>query len=268
VHPAPADRGAAIPPGELTTCRRPNPEARLRLYCFPFAGAGSWQLFDSWADDLPGDIRRDVEIWTVDVRGGEGSRATRLPELLSDVFVPLTSQLVAPYVFYGHSMGALVCFEYARRLHSEGLPDPEHLIVGGHRGPRLPYRRPPVHELPDHVVLDRLATLDGTPEEVLRDPEVMALFLPRLRADLAICETYAYGPGPPLPCSLTAFGGHQDPDVSREDILAWRAETGASFSAHMFPGGHFFPQQARTLVLDIVARDLRRVLRRIPADRP
>jgi medium-chain acyl-[acyl-carrier-protein] hydrolase len=109
--------------------------------------------------------------------------------------------------------------------------------------------------------------LDGTPPEVLREPELLELVLPRLRADLAVCETYDYQPEPPLSCSITALGGTSDPEVDRDDLRAWGEQTTTGFSVYTFPGGHFFPQTAHNLVLRVVTEDLRRMLRRQPMGR-
>jgi medium-chain acyl-[acyl-carrier-protein] hydrolase len=239
--------------------------ARLRLYCFPFAGVGSWHLFRSWAAELPADLQRDVELWSVDARQDEdaGSPATDLHQLVGELLATADPG-AEPYAFFGHSMGALVSFELARALRERGRPGPVHLVVSGHRAPQLPDPHPPVHALPESEIIAKLRRLEGSPPEVLGDPDLMELFLPRLRADLAACETYTYESGPPLPCSLTALGGAEDPEVGRKDLLAWREQVNGAFSLHFFPGGHFFPQNAQELVLRVLAQDLRRVLRRIP----
>jgi surfactin synthase thioesterase subunit len=251
----------------LATCRRPNPDARIRLYCFTYAGAAAWPLFSAWADSLPPDVRRHAELWSVDVRAREdpgAPAATDIGPLLDGLVADLAPDRAPPFVFFGHSMGALVGFELARRLRAAGQGGPAHLIVSGHRAPQVPYPHPPVAGLPDEVVLAKLAKLDGTPGDVLDEPELMALFLPRLRADLAVCESYAYAGDDPLACSLTALGGTADPEVTRDELAAWRAQTTGSFSLRLFPGGHFFPQTAEALVRQAVADDVRRALRRIP----
>src|SRR5664279_941119 len=236
----------------------------LDLYCFPYAGARTWPVFDAWATDLPDDVRTGVRFWSVDVRvdprdgASEGApMLTSLPDLLDDLLTTFSRGLHAPYVFVGHSMGALVSFELARMLRARHLSGPEHLVVSGHRAPQLPHRRPPVHGEPASVLLKRLMELDGTPPEVLEEPELMELILPRLRADLAVCETYSYRPEAPLPCSITALGGTSDPEVDRDDLQAWSEQTSSAFSFHTFPGGHFFPQTAHQLVLRVLTEDLR-----------
>jgi medium-chain acyl-[acyl-carrier-protein] hydrolase len=251
---------------DVATCGKPNPDARLRLYCFPFAGAGTW-AYTSWVDELPTDIQRETELWSVNLPGRKSGRNespfTALPPLIEALTPAVGPHLKAPYAFFGHSMGALVGFELACRLRTQGRAGPVHMIVSGHRAPQLPDRHPPVHRLRDPEILAKLRALGGTPEDVMRNPELIKLFLPLVRADLTVCETYAYEHREPLDCSVTAFGGNDDPEVSREELSAWRRRTRESFSLHMFPGGHFFLQSAQSLVLRVLAQDLRQVLRRI-----
>lgn len=161
-----------------------------------------------------------------------------------------------PFAFFGHSMGSLVAFELARELVRRGGPVPRLVFVSGRRAPQVPNREEPLHSLPDPEFLVRLRELNGTPEEVLRNRELMELLLPLLRADFTLNETYVYRPGPPLPIGLSALGGVADPEVGRADLEAWRAETGAGFRLRMLPGDHFFLNSARRLVTEAVARDL------------
>jgi medium-chain acyl-[acyl-carrier-protein] hydrolase len=254
--------------GSRSANTRAGDEAILDLYCFPYAGAATWAVYDSWSQELPDDICSDVRIQTVDIRAtasrNERPASTSLPALVDDLLENFDEQLRPPFILLGHSMGALISFEIARALRRRNLAGPEHLIISGHRAPQLPRRRSPVHAESDSVLLARLRELDGTPPEVLQNRELLELFLPRLRSDLTICETYDYQPEPPLSCSITALGGTRDPEVDRDDLRAWGNQTTSAFSFYTFPGGHFFPQTAKNLVLRVVAEDLRRVQRRLP----
>ena len=80
--------------------------------------------------------------------------------------------------------------------------------------------------------------------------------LPFLRADFELCDTYAYQPDAPFDCPLTAFGGLGDGGVRREDLEAWREHTTGPFSLRMFPGEHFFINDSRPLLLQVLAREL------------
>lgn len=239
---------------------RPSPAARLRLFCFPHSGAGA-STFTAWAGVLPPVF----EVCAVQLPGREARLGeppfTRLGPLLDAIEAGLGPHLAGlPFAFFGHSLGALVSFELARRLQARGQ-GPAHLFVSGHPAPHLPDREPPTHALPEAEFLARLRQLNGTPPEVLDHPALRDLIVPILRADFAVCDTYTFTPGEPLTCSLSAFGGLQDPHARRDELEAWRVHTRSTFAARMFPGDHFYINSARPLLLRMVARELDQWLR-------
>jgi medium-chain acyl-[acyl-carrier-protein] hydrolase len=238
------------------TFPRPNPRARLRLFCFPYAG-GSSLTYRKWPDGLPAD----VEVCPVQLPG-RGNRLrepayTQLPPLIETLSVALSPYFDVPFAFFGHSMGATIGFELARQLRSARAPEPFHLFVSGRRAPQCPETDPPSYELPEPLFIEELRRLDGTPQEVLEHPELMQFLLPLLRADFQLIQTYAYDPGPPLSCPITAFGGDRDPDAGRDLLEPWREQTTSDFSLQMFPGGHFFLHASGPLLLQSIARKLR-----------
>jgi medium-chain acyl-[acyl-carrier-protein] hydrolase len=254
---------------DLIACQWPNPSARLRVFCFPFAG-GAASTFNTWAKELPPDVRAQSEFCAIQLPGRESNmRASPFDGLapMIDALVPaIERHSQIPFVFLGHSMGALVSFELARMMRRRGMPCPTHMVVSAHRAPQLPDRLPPIHELPDPEFVAKLRDFGGTPEAVLKSPELMELLLPVLRADFAVCEGYVHTSEEPLGCPITAFGGNADVQVGREELAGWHAQTSNSFSMHMFPGAHFFIQSAHALVLRVLAQDLRQVLRRLPSE--
>jgi medium-chain acyl-[acyl-carrier-protein] hydrolase len=153
-------------------------------------------------------------------------------------------------------MGGLVSFELARLLRKKYGKSPVHLFISGYRAPQVPDPDPPIHDLPEPEFLEALRRLNGTPEVVLGNTELMQILLPALRADFAVIETYAYTPESPLACPITAFGGLQDREVSCEDLKAWQQQTNAAFSLQMLPGDHFFLQSAQPLLLQSLSQEL------------
>jgi len=237
--------------------RKPNPQARLRLFCFPYAGTGA-ALFRTWWNDLPAY----VEVCPVQFPG----RGTRLMETPFTQLSPLVETLAQalgplldkPFAFFGHSLGALVGFELARQLRRQSGAQPVRLFASAARAPQIPPRHRPIHALPDEEFLEELRRLNGTPGEVLEHPELMEIMLPALRADFAVYETYAYSPELPLTCCISSFGGLQDRRVSCDDLGAWREQTTASLSLRMFPGGHFFLNAVQPLLLQVLSQELHR----------
>jgi medium-chain acyl-[acyl-carrier-protein] hydrolase len=233
--------------------RKPDPQSRLRLFCFPYAGAGAL-IFHKWSDALP----RDIEVCPIQLPG-RGTRLTEPPftklpglvEALARVLVPLLDK---PFAFFGHSLGALIGFELARQIRRQHGLHPVRLFVSAGRAPQIPHRARPIHTLPDNEFLTELRRLNGTPRELLDHEELMEVMLPILRADFALYETYLYSAEPPLTCPISAFGGLQDRKVSASDLEAWRSQTSASFSLRLSPGDHFFLKEP--LLLQALSQEL------------
>ncbi len=239
----------------LVTLRSGRP-ARMRLICFPYAGGGT-SIFRNWAGHIP----EDIEICSVQLPG-KGIRLgepppRRLPVVAADLAGLLAGTTTQPYSFFGYSLGALIAFELSRSLRACGCPGPAHLFVAAHRAPQLPSTHKKIHHLPRAEFIEELTRFDGTPESVLRNPELMDVLLPGIQADFEMYETYAYRADLPLACPITAFGGDADRSVPHHALEAWRCQTTGPFRAQLFPGGHFFLNQMLPSLLCELSRDLR-----------
>jgi medium-chain acyl-[acyl-carrier-protein] hydrolase len=244
------------------TSSRSNPNAKLRLFCFPYAG-GAASTFSSWSKSLTSD----VDICPIELPG-HGYRLAerpfnRLKPLIKELAQTLLPYLDRPFAFFGHSMGGLVSFELAHKLSTDYNLSPIHLFVSGRRAPQIPESEPPIHHLPEPEFLNELRRLNGTPEAVLKNAELMELFQPILRADFAAIETYVYTPKPRLNCPITVLGGLQDFEVSCENLEAWREQTNANFSIQIFQGDHFFIHSNRSTLLQFLNQELQTIVSRI-----
>jgi medium-chain acyl-[acyl-carrier-protein] hydrolase len=201
-----------------------------------------------------------VEVCPVQLPG----RETRFREPAFTELAPLVEALAGslrpyldrPFAFFGHSMGALLAFELARRLQRDHGPQPVRLVVSGCGAPQTRTSHTAIHALPAAEFREELRRLNGTPAAVLDNDELMDLVLPTLRADFSLCETYAHAAGPPLACPITALGGLGDDTVSRQELDAWREQTTGPFRLRMLPGDHFFLNSARPLLLQALIQDL------------
>ena len=232
-----------------------NRSARLRLFCFPYAGAGA-SVFNSWVDHLS----LEVELCAVQLPGRESRYSepfcvdlALLVQSLIPVLQPFTD---IPFAFFGHSMGGLISFELARECRRQHQQGPVHLIVSGCRAPQLPDPHPPISGELDPAFIAHLRQYGGTTETVLENNELMEVLLPLLRADFAMCEAYSYSREEPLNCSVSAFGGKEDRRVSVEELSAWQFQTSGSFELHTFPGQHFYIHYSQLPFLNALSRDL------------
>ncbi|HJR00341.1 MAG TPA: alpha/beta fold hydrolase [Methylomirabilota bacterium] len=235
---------------------KPRSRARRRLLCVPYAGVGP-SAYRQWGEALPADI----EVGVVHLPGREGrlreAPFTRIEPLIDAATEALRPYLDLPFAMFGHSMGALVAFELARRFRDDRGITPTHLFVSGRRAPQLPARHPAITHLPDDEFVKEIRRrYNGIPDEVLRHPDLLALLLPGLRADLSVIEAYAHRPGSPLGCPIAAFGGLADPEATEAELVGWRQQTTGALSVRMFPGGHFFVQSAHEELMRILTDEL------------
>lgn len=234
---------------------RPNPNASVRLFCFPYAG-GTPHTFRRWPEGLPSF----VEVCAVQLPG-RGNRLrepsyTSLKAMVSDATTALSPFMDRPFAFFGHSMGALVGFELARVLRDGGARQPEMLFFSGSRAPQLERTDRKTYDLPDPELIEELRRLNGTPAEVLDHPELLQIVLPLVRADFAVTQTYEYVEGAPLDRPLLVFGGLGDVEVGRETLEAWGSQTTGPFKITMLPGDHFFLHSEQATMLTRITREL------------
>lgn len=238
-------------------CRKPNPAARLRLFCLPYAGGGA-SAFRAWPDELPSTVEfRAVQLPGRETRLREPpfTRLEPLVQQLGDVLAP---DLTRPYAILGYSLGAVVGFELTRLLRRRQLPGPVHLFVAARPAPQLVFNEPPLHLLTDaELVAEVCRRYDGIPQAVRQEPDLLKLLLPVLRADLALLETYHHVREEPLVCPISAFGGLEDQAVTPSMIEAWRDQAGGPFTMRMLPGNHFFMNTGRAALLQAVSQDLK-----------
>jgi len=248
-------------PGLVFSC--PRPDARARLFCFPYAGGGA-SVFREWSRLLPPHI----EVVGVQLPGRESRirerPLTRTDQVVETLMPALAQFFDLPYALFGHSLGALLAFECARSVRRQGHRGPSHLFVSGRFAPQLRDEEHAVHHLPTPQFIEHVKGLGGMSRAVFEEPELVQLLLPALRADFAIHETYNYAPEPPLECPITAFGGTADRRVSYQRLVAWREQTQNRLEVHQLPGGHFFLRDAH-VEKAVLARVAAEVCGSVPA---
>ncbi|MFV2011302.1 MULTISPECIES: thioesterase II family protein [unclassified Micromonospora] len=227
-----------------------------RLICLPHAGGSASFYFRHsvalapavavLAVQYPGRMERHDEPFAnsvADLADGAFDALAALPDLGGDVSL------------FGHSMGATVAFEVARRLKNRLGLTPRRLFVSGRRAPSR-HRDERVHTLNDDGLIAELTALDGSDSRVFADPEMRALLLPAIRNDYRAIETYRCAPDVTISAPVTVLTGTADPTTTPDEADAWRRHTTAGVTIHTMTGGHFFLNEHRPAVLEIVTRSL------------
>ncbi|MFF7282309.1 thioesterase II family protein [Streptomyces griseorubiginosus] len=217
----------------------PVRDSELRLVCFPHAG-GSAAYFRPLAQSLA----PRVETLCVQYPGRQERRHEPLLDSVSALadaaFAALRHELDGPFAFFGHSLGAVVAFEVARRFERLTPEGPVRLFASARRAPSV-VRDERVHLLDDAGLVAELNALGGTASAVLADPELRALVLPIVRADYRAVETYVPEPvGARLTCPVSVLVGAADPVAPLSEARAWEAHTTRGADVRLFDGGHFY----------------------------
>jgi medium-chain acyl-[acyl-carrier-protein] hydrolase len=176
-----------------------------------------------------------------------------LMERLDHALKPLMG---VPFGFFGHSVGSCMAYEAARQLRSIDGRTAVHLFVSGRGSPHFASAdHPPARVRSDDDLLAILGRFGGTPPAVMQRPELIAVLLQALRADLALVEGYAVDPGNPIACPITAFGGADDHSHSGS-LKSWKDCTRGKFRTCLFPGGHFYVTSAAAALAREIIQDL------------
>jgi surfactin synthase thioesterase subunit len=199
-----------------------------------------------------------VEVCAIQLPGRENRLAEptidSLPQLVDALADELASWFDLPFAFFGHSMGALLCFELTRELRRRGRALPVHLFVSGARAPDVSREEYQLHQIADDSeFIEQVAgRYNGIPDAVLRERELLDLLLPALRADFAAFEKYQYTEEPPIAVRMTALGGSEDHLVHDRELAAWQPHTREELTIERFPGDHFFLHQSRARIIEAI----------------
>ncbi|AXB47497.1 thioesterase II family protein [Amycolatopsis albispora] len=231
----------------------PAPAAPHRLLCLPHAGGSASYFFPVSRSLSPG-----IEVLAVQYPGRQDRRAEPLIDSIEVLADQVTDAIDGftdkPLAIFGHSMGATLGFEVARRLEKRGVVSAA-LFASGRRAPSR-HRDERFHEGSDDELLANVRSLAGTDQALLGDDEIVRMVLPAIRADYRAAETYRYPEGPDLSCPIFAMVGDNDPKATVDEASSWERHTSGPFELKVFPGGHFYLNEHSPAILDTIATHL------------
>jgi medium-chain acyl-[acyl-carrier-protein] hydrolase len=230
---------------------------RIRLICFSYGGTGA-SVFRKWYND----IEHDVEVIAMQLPGREGrfneAFITSMNEIIESLLENFMDYLDIPFVFFGHSIGALIAFEFAYMLQNKNIIGLKHLIISGNKPPHIALKKFISHLSTEQLIVE-MKKYNGIPDEIINNNEFIEIFLPIIRADFFISETYKYKHTSPLNIPITALGGKNDNTFSFEHLKEWSTYTSNKFSYSYLEGDHFFIHSS----YETLIRTVREILEQI-----
>jgi surfactin synthase thioesterase subunit len=232
---------------------RPATAPTARLVCLPHAGGSAAYFLPLAAALIP-----SVDVVAVQYPGRQDRRTEPaiddLAVLADRVTEALAGQSELPLSIFGHSMGASLGFEVARRLEAKG-EYPVRLFASGRRAPSE-FRDENVHRHGDDAILAEVRRLNGTNSVLLDDEELMRAALPALRADYKAAERYSAPAKAAVKAAITVLTGDRDPKTTIPEAEAWARHTTGECDVHVFTGGHFFLSEQSAAVTKVLRAHL------------
>lgn len=236
-----------------------DPDAALRLFLFPHAGSGV-SIYKEWGGLLPSSVAHQcVQLPGRQQRLREPA-FTEMPALLEALREAVAAEVDGrPYAFFGHCMGAQLAYRLAAMLERDGVQAPLLIAASGwapegFRTPTMEHSRLPEAQLRQWIV-----DLGSLPAEVMHDEELLAVVIPTLRADLAVCAT-ADDRGEKVGCPVVSYGGRVDPLMFPGAMASWAGRTASYLGNSEFPGGHFYIDEHALAVTSDLTRHLQRLV--------
>jgi len=238
---------------------------RKRMFCFPYFAGGA-SVYNPWQNYF-GD---DIEVCRVQFPGREeraGEPAiddvTVLVKEISGIIRPLIENV--PFIFYGHSMGALIAFELEKYIEKEYGLVADHLIVGGWKAPQVenPFsilEKVTIDDIYDrkntHLIVEHMRSL-GIPDEVLSNDTLIQEMLPALQADIVMGKRYKNDGTTKVHSSITVIAGENDTVFKKDHLKPWKEKTEKTFHFETIRGGHLFVRDNRDLLLPMIHEMIR-----------
>lgn len=212
---------------------------KAKLIAFPYAGGGV-SVFRKWEKYFD-----NIKLYAAQYPGRE-NRMSEEPinefnVLLNEVYQNIKSIINDDTLYYlfGHSLGTKLVYELTLRIINDSIKKPSGIIVSGGRAPCFKEKNP-IYHLDDIDFIKGINRYSGTPEEIIQNMEIMKIFLPMLRADFMIDETYQRKEIEKIDIPILGLMGTDDKELKIEELKKWEEYTTKDFKYRYIEGGHMF----------------------------
>jgi Predicted thioesterase involved in non-ribosomal peptide biosynthesis len=232
--------------------------SKIKLFCIPYSGASA-AVYSSWKKYLSPEI----ELCPIEL-SAHGRRINEptyedVPHAVKDVALQILRQLKKdePYAILGHSMGSLLAFEVYHTLVAVGVHEPVHMFFSGRKAPQDQLEPTEFYKAPEDEFLKVVYMYGGTTPMIMQNEELRNLFIPILRSDYKLTETYIWREHKnKIHCPITIVNGENDLSVSNADMNRWAEITDNVCDVYECKGDHFFLFQNAQEMLDIIYEQL------------
>lgn len=228
----------------------------MKLFCFPYAGGMPAMIYSRWTRILA----TSIEVIPVDMPGREKFPCPGAFENIDEAVDKILNRdlhtFQGTYAFWGHSLGAIVAFELAKRINDMDMVKPRCLFLTGKSPVHIPEQIKPVHTLDDESFINEVYEMNGTQEGALDNEEIRGLFLPILRKDFGLVYDYTYQHvQKKLDVPMIVMSGMVE-DINYDLQLKWSELTSKSVDILQMAGDHFFIYDNVELIADIIRETL------------
>ncbi|WP_337966386.1 thioesterase domain-containing protein [uncultured Flavobacterium sp.] len=229
---------------------------KIKLFCLPFAG-GAANLYEQWNKNLS----KEIELCPINL-AGRGNRIMEKPynnleEAVNDIFNIIKDDISeSDYAIFGHSMGALLAYELVQKILNLGKKAPLHVFFSGRKPVHIRKTKKLYSDMNALEFKEAVLSLGVTPREIFENSDLNEIFVPILRSDFKIAETFVERPEIiPFNFDISVLVG-KDEEITVEEAEQWKLYTTKKCAVYYIKGGHFFLLNEQQAVIDIVNNHL------------
>ncbi|MCI4139081.1 thioesterase domain-containing protein [Bacillus vallismortis] len=228
----------------------------IKLFCIPHAG-GMTSIYNEWKPI----VGLNVELIPIELAG----RGTRFldehyksfDQAVDDVVAKILNhnKIEQKFAIYGHSMGAYIAYEAVQILNKLNDNRLVHLFVSGKGAPYLT-KKEFISDWSDEELIKKIDELGGLHNRLKNNRELLNLFIPVIRNDYRIIETYNHNIKNKVETKMTVISGKYDESISMQEILGWKEYSDKEVDIFQINGGHFFINENAKEVIKIIKEKL------------